>query len=141
MQIGKMQPAAAIALLQDSSLGRLGCVVNGRPYVVPVYYYFDGKDIFIHSLPGLKIEALRANPSACLQVDEIRDAYHWRSVIATGHYEEVAQSDAEHDLILARLFQRLPHLSPAESQIEARNGKVIIFRLKVEELTGVGEEW
>ena len=69
MQIGKMRPAAAISLLRESSFGRLGCIANGRPYVVPVYYYYDGQDIFIHSLPGLKIEALRANPSACLQID------------------------------------------------------------------------
>ena len=141
MQIGKMPSSAAISLLRESSLGRLGCIANGRPYVVPVHYYYDGEDIFIHSLPGLKIEALRTNPSACLQVDEIRDAYHWRSVIVSGRYEEVAPDDRERETILTRLFQRLPHLSPVESQIGERDGELIIFRLKVEEITGVGEEW
>jgi len=47
------------------------CIAAGWPYVVPVNYFFDGKDIYIHSLPGKKLDALRANPRACLQVDEI----------------------------------------------------------------------
>jgi len=141
MQVGKLPAAAAIALLDASSLGRLGCIANGRPYVVPVYYFFDGQDIYIHSLPGLKIEALRSNPAACLQVDQIRDAYHWRSVVATGIYEEIGPDDQEREKILARLYQRLPHLSPVESRSESPGGELILFRLRIEEITGVGEEW
>ena len=61
----------ARALLASRRVGRLGCVYEGGPYVVPINYVLDGESIYTHSLPGQKIEALRANPKACLQVDEI----------------------------------------------------------------------
>ena len=57
--------------------------------MVPINYVLDGESIYVHSLPGRKLEALRANPRACLQVDEVNDPYHWRSAIAFGDYEEV----------------------------------------------------
>jgi nitroimidazol reductase NimA-like FMN-containing flavoprotein (pyridoxamine 5'-phosphate oxidase superfamily) len=53
-----MPSAAAIDLLWNSTQGRLGCIANGRPYVVPVNYCFDGQNILIHSHPGLEIEEL-----------------------------------------------------------------------------------
>src|SRR5262245_1384454 len=43
--------------------------------VVPVNYLFDGEFIYIHSLPGRKIDVLRANPNACMQVDAVEDSY------------------------------------------------------------------
>lgn len=89
MSIGKLRDENALAILRDGNLGRLGCIADEEPYVVPVHYFFDGKDIYGHSLPGKKINALHDNPRACLQVDEITDAYHWRSVIAYGNFEEI----------------------------------------------------
>ena len=82
MKLGKLGDADSLVILRDGALGRLGCIADEGPYVVPVNYFFDGSDIYIHSLPGRKINAMRANPRVCLQVDEIKDSYHWRSVIA-----------------------------------------------------------
>src|SRR5262245_39003501 len=79
MNIGKLKDADALEVLREGSLGRLGCIAAGWPYVVPVNYYFDGRDIYIHSLPGKKLDALRVNPRVCLQADEIKDSYNWRS--------------------------------------------------------------
>ncbi len=140
MNIGKLRLSEAMSILQEGTLGRLGCVAEGKPYVVPVNYYFDGQDIYIHTLPGRKVNAMRTNPSACLQVDEIKDAYHWRSVIAYGSYEEITEEEAR-EKILADIFKRLPHLSPVESKMTKGTSGAIIFRLRVEEVTGVGEEW
>lgn len=58
MQSGRMPSAAAIDLLRNTTMGRLGCIANKIPYVVPVNYCFDGQNILIHSHPGLKIEEL-----------------------------------------------------------------------------------
>jgi hypothetical protein len=132
----------ARALLRDGLVGRLGCIAEGEPYVVPVNYLFDGESVYVHSLPGRKIAALRANPRACLQVDAIKDEYNWRSVIAYGNYEEVTDPD-ESERILRDLFGRLPHLTPVESKmahVSARPG-MIVFRIRIDKLTGVGESW
>jgi len=140
MKIGRLRDTDALAILREGSLGRLGCIADGGPYVVPVNYFFDGQDIYIHSLPGKKINALRANPRVCLQVDEITDAYHWRSVIAYGTYEEISDEKIREEL-LVKLFNRLPNLTPVESGLAKGLKETIVFRLKVDEITGVGEDW
>ena len=108
--------------------------------MVPVHYFYDGENVYIHSLPGKKITALRANGRACLQVDDIRDSYHWRSVIAYGNYEEIGD-ERLHELALAELFRHVPHLTPVESKMTKGSTETIVFRLRVDQLTGVGETW
>jgi hypothetical protein len=140
MKIGRLRDTDSLAILREGSLGRLGCIADGAPYVVPVNYLFDGQDVYIHSLPGRKIDALRANPRVCLQVDEIEDAYHWRSVIAYGIYEEVSGEKTREE-ILVKLFGRLPNMTPVESRLAKGLKETIVFRIKVDEITGVGEDW
>jgi uncharacterized protein len=140
MNIGRLKDTDALALLREGTLGRLGCIAAGWPYVVPVNYFFDGKDIYIHSLPGKKIDALRANPRVCLQVDEIKDSYNWRSVIAYGTFEEVKGEETREN-VLTKLYSRLPHMTPVESKLVEGLKETIVFRVKVDEITGVGEEW
>ena len=59
--IEKLSQEESQKLLSEQFVARLGCVLEGgEPYVVPVNYLFKDGFIFIHSLLGLKIEALRA---------------------------------------------------------------------------------
>ena len=128
------------ALLSQAGTGRLGCVVAGCPYVVPVNYVYHDDSIYVHSLPARKALTLRANPRACLQVDEIGDACHWRSAIAFGRYQEVTD-DSERRGAVGRLLSRFPDLTPVESvPVHDGQSSVIIFCIRVEEMTGVGKK-
>jgi nitroimidazol reductase NimA-like FMN-containing flavoprotein (pyridoxamine 5'-phosphate oxidase superfamily) len=140
MQIGPIKEDDSLAILRRGNLGRLGCVDQDAPYVVPVNYLFDGKDIYIHSLPGRKIDAMRANSRVCLQVDEITDAFHWRSVIAFGNYEEISDPETR-ERMLGKLFTRLPHMTPVETRMTRGMSEMILFRIKVSAITGVSEDW
>jgi nitroimidazol reductase NimA-like FMN-containing flavoprotein (pyridoxamine 5'-phosphate oxidase superfamily) len=140
MRIGKLKLSDSLAILQNGNLGRLGCISDGQPYVIPVIYYFDGKDVYVHSLRGKKIDAMRANPRACLQVDEIQDSYNWRSVIAFGDYEEI-HDEKIRDKVLSDLFSHTPHLTPVESKMTKGVEETVVFRIKVNQITGVGEKW
>ena len=127
-------------LPRNQNIGRLGCCREGMPYVIPVNYFFDGDDIYIHSMPGRKIQIMRANPYVCLQVDEIEDTFNWLSVIAFGRFEEVHDT-TERDRILAAMFQRFPHLTPVESKARDSMSEIIIFRIRIERITGISEHW
>jgi uncharacterized protein len=130
----------ARTLLAESKIGRLGCTDERGPYVVPVNYVFDGDNIYVHSLPGRKLAALRANPRACLQVDAIIDEYRWRSAIGFGVYEDVTEPD-ERDTAVRLLLARFPRLTPVESvPVHDGQSSVTIFRIHVDEVTGVGEK-
>ena len=140
MNIGKLKDTDALEVLRQGSLGRLGCIAADWPYVVPVNYYFDGKDIYIHSLPGKKLDALRANPRVCLQADEIKDSYNWRSVIAYRTFEEVSDEETWEN-VLTKLHSRLPHMTPVESRLVKGMTGTVVFRITVEEAPGMAEEW
>ena len=128
------------SLLMECRLGRLGCVYENGPYVVPVNYVLEGENIYVHSLGGRKVTALRANPKACLQVDEVVDEYHWRSAIAFGVFGELSDG-AEHTRAVRLLLSRFPQLTPVESvPVHDGQSSVILFRIQVEEITGVAEK-
>jgi nitroimidazol reductase NimA-like FMN-containing flavoprotein (pyridoxamine 5'-phosphate oxidase superfamily) len=138
---GPLAEQEARGLLQNSRVGRLGCVVDGKPYIVPINYYFEDDYIYSHSLAGLKISALRKTPDACLQVDEIFDDFHWRSVLAFGRYEEIENAQ-DRKRILSDLLTKFPRLTPVESVIasDAEPISVVVYRIRLERITGVAEE-
>jgi uncharacterized protein len=139
--ISPMTEAEAFRLLSICRVRRLGCVYEDGPYVVPINYVFDGESIFIHSLRGRKLETLQTNPRACLQVDEISTPYQWQSVIAYGVFEELSDS-SERDRAARLILKRFPNLTPVESMpVHDGESSVIIFRLRVREVTGVAEKW
>lgn len=135
-----LSDAEARALIAGGKMGRLGCVANGEPYVVPINYVFEDGSIYSHSLPGRKIEALRAHPRACLQVDEIENDFHWRSAIAFGNFEEIDRPRDRRD-ILSKLLVRFPLLTPVESMVvqDAAPPDSVVFRIIVDRITGVEE--
>lgn len=131
----------SLSLLERAKVARLGCIVDGGPYVVPINCYFADGCIYSHSLPGQKISALRENPKACLQFDEVESDLEWRSVLAFGNYEEIS-NPVERSDILNKLLQRFPMLTPVESTIAEDAGypTVIVYRISIDRVTGVSEE-
>jgi nitroimidazol reductase NimA-like FMN-containing flavoprotein (pyridoxamine 5'-phosphate oxidase superfamily) len=128
-------------VISAGKIGHLGCIVKGEPYVVPVNYLLEDGSIYSHSLPGQKIQALRTHPRVCLQVEQIHDDFHWRSAIAFGSFEEI-HDELERALALRKLLERFPRLTPVESRVvqDAAPLEVIVFRIRVDRITGVGEE-
>lgn len=125
-------------LLHAARIARLGCVAQGEPYVVPINYDFHDGAIYCHSLPGTKLAALRQNPRACIQVDEIESDLNWRSALAFGNFEEVTE-ESERREVLARLFRKYPMMTPVEWSVvhDADTDDIVVFRIKIDRMTGV----
>jgi nitroimidazol reductase NimA-like FMN-containing flavoprotein (pyridoxamine 5'-phosphate oxidase superfamily) len=138
--IKELTRTEAQSLLSMERIARLSCIADGFPYVVPVNYIFDGESIYVHSLPGRKVDAMRLDPRVCLQVDHIENEWNWRSVVVTGYYEEIT-SEQERSCKMGRLLAHFPQLTPVESVIAGDAGAPtpIIFRIRVEKITGICE--
>jgi uncharacterized protein len=136
-----LSDAEAREVITAGKVGRLGCIDQDEPYVVPINYLFDEGSIYSHSLPGRKIDAMRAHPRVCLQVDQIDDDFHWRSAIAFGNFEEI-RAPSDRRAILSKLLAHFPLLTPVESAIvqDAAAPDSIVFRIIVDRVTGVEEE-
>jgi nitroimidazol reductase NimA-like FMN-containing flavoprotein (pyridoxamine 5'-phosphate oxidase superfamily) len=143
--VGELTPEQINAVLFSEVVGRIGCHANGRTYVVPVTYVFDGEAIYSHSAGGLKIRMMRANPQVCFEVDLKENLANWRSVVAWGVYEELEGKDAFDalQLLVARLMPivttetlRLPAARPVAAKPVKDAPKSIIYRIRLTERTG-----
>ena len=127
--------------LHEQKFGHLGCVLeSGEPYVIPVNYLFKDDGIYIHVLPGQKLDALRANGKVCLQAEKIEKSCRWQSAIAFGEFKEVKKTSEKIE-ILKKFSARFEHLTPVEAMIEEQwnLGGLVVFRLNIKHVTGMSE--
>jgi hypothetical protein len=91
MSVKEMTCEEIDQFLTCARVGRLGLIVGGKPYIVPVgYAYADGKIFFHTCSKGLKMEGLRKNPDVCFEVDEsLSDATMFKSVLLFGSAETI----------------------------------------------------
>ena len=94
--LGELNEQQIEDMLATQVTGRIACNFNGIPYIAPVNYVYDGKQIISHSTPGKKIDMMRKNPRICFQVDEIKSIFNWQSVIAWGRFEERAGNNGSY---------------------------------------------
>jgi nitroimidazol reductase NimA-like FMN-containing flavoprotein (pyridoxamine 5'-phosphate oxidase superfamily) len=144
--LGELTPEQINAVLFNEVVGRIGCHGEGRTYIVPITYVFDGDAVYGHSADGLKIRMMRANPRVCFEVDQRENLANWRSVVAWGVYEELEGKEAVAalQLLVSRLMPlvmtetlRLPDgpgLPVAKPVVDSP--KSIIYRIRLIERTG-----
>jgi len=129
-------------LLRREAIGRIGCSAEGRIYVVPIMYAYDGECIYAHSADGLKIRTMRANPSVCFEVEQIIDPAHWSSVIAWGTYEELSGADEDRagTLLVARFGPMATSATalkrPRIRGVAQEASRTTLFRLRLSKKTG-----
>jgi nitroimidazol reductase NimA-like FMN-containing flavoprotein (pyridoxamine 5'-phosphate oxidase superfamily) len=84
-------------LLRRHRYGRLAFSLDEELYIIPINYAYDGVRLYGqapigtkgHVPGGTKIAGMRQNSRVALQVDEIEDPAHWRSVLLQGRYHEL----------------------------------------------------
>ena len=96
MHIEELTRKASLNFLAGSHFGRLACAKQSQPYITPFYFTYQDRWIYSFSTIGQKIEWLRANPLACVEVDEIASPQEWTSVVVFGRYKELAKTTDGH---------------------------------------------
>lgn len=112
--IGKLSSEEIENLLNRQIIGRIGCCVNNRCYVVPISFAYDGTYIYCRSEEGMKIRMMRENPQVCFETDNTRNHANWQSVIAWGTYEELSDGP-ERNEALSKLHSRTLPLQSSET--------------------------
>ena len=140
--LGELDAAQCEDVLRTEVIARIGCVSDGRVYVVPVTYVYDGTYVYGHAMDGAKLRAMRASPQVCVEVERVDNLSNWRSVIAWGTFEECdgADWDAGFAMLAERIMPllTLPKDQPPPDLSVLRSGSV--YRIRVERMTGRFEE-
>jgi len=125
MHIEELTRKASLHFLAGSRLGRLVYANQSQPYVTPFYFDYQDQWIYSFSTIGQKIEWLRANPLACVGVDDIASPQEWTSVVVFGRNEELAKitdGQAPREIPFGR------HEEPTKS-IDGQETRELAFKL------------
>jgi uncharacterized protein len=141
--LGELNDGQIEMVLHQGTIGRIGCHADGRTYVVPVTYAYDGEAVYAHSAEGVKLQIMRKNPQVCFEVEDVDDLASWRSVIAQGEFEELDGAAAEAAMEL--LILRLTPLTTGQTNTPAfgfrgdgpdLERRPRVFRIRLKERTG-----
>jgi len=139
LKVEDMSPAEMHALLQRESFGHLGCARDNRPYVVPMHYAYDGKELYFFTTQGMKTHYIDANPQVCLQVEEVSDRIRWKSVMVIGRAEQLTKPDDTQNA-MKLITERNPTLTPAISATQTdgwgRAVDIALYRITPELMDG-----
>lgn len=121
------------SLLHSAIVGRIACCDHGlggdgRPYLVPLAFGYDGESVYAHSGPGRKLDLMRAEPRVTFEVDEAAAPDRWRSVIAEGEFEEI-DDPAERERALRAIY-RAPAALPDLGQ------QTVVYRIRLTAKSG-----
>jgi uncharacterized protein len=132
------------AILHAGRVMRIALADNNAPFLVPVFYAYDGEAVYFHSAQaGTKVDILKRNPQVCFEVSLDHDviasdracdfeARH-RTVIGFGRAVFV-ESDADKADILRRIVGRFSEEQFAFSEVDLRRTAVV--RIAIESITG-----
>jgi uncharacterized protein len=139
LDIDEMGQKEIHELLHKVGYGHLGCIHEGKPYVMPMNYYLEAEDIYLFTTIGMKTHDMDANPEVCLQVEEIHDPLHWRSAIVNGRVSRLTIKE-DIDRVMHLIKERNPMLSPAINRTwidsEGRAEEIAIYRIHETEMSG-----
>lgn len=136
-------------LLTTQVTGRLGCVLNDQPYIVPINYVYKDAAIYAHSGPGNKIDAMRKNPLVCFQVDEVISVFNWKSAIIWGTFEELTDPAKKQQAMQGIIHRLMPlNTDPSHhpshgivsSETDLANKEIIIYRINITQKSGRFEQ-
>ena len=143
MEVNEMAVEECKAVLENASLGRLGCSYKNQPYVVPIRFVYDSGYLYVFSTYGQKVEWMRVNPKVCVQTDQIENQGKWISVIVNGEYEELREpqftAERKHASSLLANHRQwwLNALGERQLKVGDRPIDPLFFRIRIDSTSGL----
>ncbi len=144
--LGELDDMQMNHFLLSQAVGRIACTDGKKPYIVPVTYVYDGKDIIGQTKEGKKLNILRTNSNVCFEVDAMQNMANWQSVIINGTFHELKGKEAEkaRNYLFNHMWPFLTSatIHPHEHEVsvsgvdDTNRIKPVMFRIRVKEKTG-----
>lgn len=143
MQIMAMNQFEIMQVVENARVGRLACVNDGQPYIIPMNFVCRLGYLYSFTTFGQKIEYMRANPRVCVEFDDIVTINQWQSVVVTGHYEELTDDPVHanvrneaHALLSKRAEWWEPAYVKTVIRDHVRTLRPVYFRILISDMTG-----
>jgi nitroimidazol reductase NimA-like FMN-containing flavoprotein (pyridoxamine 5'-phosphate oxidase superfamily) len=138
--IGELDVAEIEDVMRRGQIGRLGVIGDGRVYIFPISYGYDGETVYGVSRLGLKVRLMRENPEVCVEIEEIASPAQWRTVMVHGHFEEIRGENDRDAALAAIVSQGVRPAPPSLSPYVDGPERLIAYRIVPTEKTGRFEQ-
>jgi hypothetical protein len=98
----------------------------------------------------MKLNMMRENPGVCFEVDAMESKIIWKSIILWGSFEEIIDPLERRNALKTLLDRVYPFIISKKMKLgaywpfppdELNNIKGVVFRIRIEEMTGRFEEY
>lgn len=143
MQLQEMAEQDCLAFLAGGPVATWHAWVKNIPYIVPLQYAYEKARFLMFSMPGLKIDRLRAKSPACVQAEEFRENRTWKSALVEGTYDGLTDTPARYDerihawsFLQKHPFWREPGSLALNSESEDSPAPPILFAVSIDMVLG-----
>lgn len=137
LSIRELSPEEIRAFLESQHVGRLAYTFRDRVDIVPVHFVHDDGWLYGRTSFGPKLVTLAQHHWVAFEVDDVRDAYHWTSVVVRGTFHGIDAADpVQEDTYahaLAVLRRGYPDALTGDDVVPFRT---VLFRIYMDEATG-----
>lgn len=145
--ITNLNKEECLKILNSNYIGHLAYVYKNSPFVIPITYYFDKKNITVigYTGEGHKTKALLLNNAVALEIAEIESIDEWKSILIQGTFEVLEGPDAKYELhkfslgvkkLIEKKENKVLHFIPEFSGKTNSEALPVVYRINIQEITG-----
>lgn len=135
--IVELSREAGLRLLAEHHVGRIAFTFRDRVDIEPISYVYADGWIYARTSPGTKLTTVTHHPFVAFEIDDIRSANDWRSVVVHGTIYFIDPERGDEDRALHADAVR--HLRSADQSVltedDAAQHRQQFFRIYVDEVT------
>jgi nitroimidazol reductase NimA-like FMN-containing flavoprotein (pyridoxamine 5'-phosphate oxidase superfamily) len=136
--IRELTRAECDALLARQSVARLAYTFHDRVSIAPIHYVYEDGWLVGRTSVGRKTWSLAHHPWVALEVDEVRGAFDWDSVVVHGTFYALRRSGtgadrASWERAVALLRRLVPETLDEDDPVPFRD---VVFHVHVDAVTG-----
>lgn len=130
--MSEMTKAEMDAFLAQPALARIATVrPDGRPHVVPIWFWWDGTSIYMETPPTfVKARNLKQNPNCAISIDITEGGLRFKAVILEGQVELIEDRTFVLDMV-TRIYTKYLGVEGAQSPTPQRmiNSEHVIIKM------------
>lgn len=130
----EMTPEETREFIRHNRFGVLCLAREGHAYGLPIYYGYDGRDLYFQTRPGAKDAYAEGTADACLTIVRVLNLDEWASVQVFGALERVGNVLPTHALLSVPLPPDWGDTPRGEPLRHA--GNLVFYRLTPRRVTG-----
>jgi nitroimidazol reductase NimA-like FMN-containing flavoprotein (pyridoxamine 5'-phosphate oxidase superfamily) len=139
LEIRALDRDECLTMLTRHVVGRIAFAFHDRVDIQPIHYLYSHGFLYGRTSEGAKLETIAHNRWVAFEVDEVRGAFDWTSVVVRGAFYrlDLAATSPKERQEAAHAVALLENVVPNTLSLgDPAPFRTVLFRIHVDEVTG-----